>query len=98
MATMIRSIRVIYLRSICRALEKRGLRIHDIADGASVGVVELRRLLEFGSTLESENAERLVSYYARVSGTTSFAQRYSAPQKRLTTFHAASSRSALHPA
>lgn len=97
MATMIRSIRVIYLRSICLALEKRGLKIHDIADGASVGVMELRRLLEFGSMLDNESAERLVSYLARVSETTSFSQRYSAPQKRLSAFQAISSPSPLQP-
>lgn len=97
MATVIRSMRVVYLRSICGSLEKRGLRIHDIADGASIGVMELRRLLEFGSMLESESAERLVSFYARVSGTTSFSQRYSSPQRRLAALHAAVLPSALQP-
>ena len=85
---MIRSIRVIHMGSICRALEKRGMGLHALAEGANLGIMDLRRLVELGSALDPESSARLASFYTQVSGTTLFANRYNAPQGRLARFRA----------
>ena len=46
---MIRSLRVIHHRLVVGVLSDRGLSLHKIAEGATVSIVELRRLMEFGS-------------------------------------------------
>ena len=59
---MIRSIRVVYHRTLLGVLADRDIRIHAIAEWCRIPLTELRRLLEFGSPLDAEAAERLVAW------------------------------------
>ena len=57
---MIRSVRIILCRRLLGMLESRGIRIHAVAEQTRISVVDLRRLVEFGSPLEDAAAQRLI--------------------------------------
>jgi hypothetical protein len=63
---MIRSIRVILCRTLLRVLDDRGIGIHAVAQSIFISIVDLRRLLEFGSPLEPQAAERLIAWGTRM--------------------------------
>jgi hypothetical protein len=79
----IRSLRVIRLRCVVRALQIGGLPLHRIAEQALIPREELERLLEFGSLLEPDDGERLIGFHVQHVGVTSLPHRYGAADRRL---------------
>jgi hypothetical protein len=59
---VIQSTKVILCRAILGVLKDRGIHIHLVAEQTHISIVELRRLLEFGSPLEPPEAERLIAW------------------------------------
>ncbi len=62
---MIHSVRVILCRALLGVLDDRGIRIHALAQAPLITIVDLRRLLEFGSLLDTQAAERLIAWGMR---------------------------------
>ena len=63
---MIRSIRVVLCRTVLGVLEDRGIRVHAVAEATLIPLVELRRLIEYGSPLDAQAAERLIAWGMRM--------------------------------
>jgi len=59
---MIQSMRCIFLRTSVRALNSKGIKLHEIAITAMISVPDLQRLMEFGSMLDREMADRLIAF------------------------------------
>ena len=62
----IRSLRVVYHRTLLGVLADRGIRFQAVAEWCRIPITEVRRLLEFGSPLDAEAAERLVAWGTRM--------------------------------
>ena len=60
------SMRVVYHRTLLGVLVDRGIRLHLAAEWCRIPITEFRRLLEFGSPLDAEAAERLAAWGTRM--------------------------------
>ncbi|MET0598911.1 MAG: hypothetical protein ABWZ57_13725 [Mesorhizobium sp.] len=58
---MIRSLKVVLCRTVVRHLQSR-YRIDQIAQDTRIPVMELRRLMEFGSPLGADDSARLIRF------------------------------------
>ena len=64
---VIRSMTVVLSRALLGVLDDRGVRIFAVSQATCIPVVELRRLLEFGSPLDPETATKLIGWAMRMA-------------------------------
>ena len=63
----IRSMKVVLSRCILGVLADRSINVFGVAKACRIPIVDLKRLLEFGSALDQESAERLVQWGTRMA-------------------------------
>ena len=62
----IRTMRVVYLRTLLGVLADRGVQIHAVAMWLRIPIRDLRRLVEFGAPLDAEVGERFIAWGTRI--------------------------------
>ena len=63
----IRSMRTVLCRAILGVLDDRRINVFSVAESCRIPIADLKRLLEFGSPLSSEESERLVQWGTRMA-------------------------------
>ena len=64
---MIRSMRTVLCRTLLGVLDDRRINVFSVAKSCRIPIADLKRLLEFGSPLSSEESERLVQWGTRMA-------------------------------
>ena len=64
---MIRSMRTVLCRTLLGVLDDRRINVFSVAESCRIPIADLKRLLEFGSPLSSEESERLVQWGTRMA-------------------------------
>jgi hypothetical protein len=59
---MIRSLRAVLCRALVGVLADRHVTVFAVAEACRIPITDLRRLVEFGSALDHEAAERLIRW------------------------------------
>ena len=57
---MIRSMRVVLCRTLLAVLATRGVKVHAVAEATAISIVEVQRLIEFGSPLDAATGNKFV--------------------------------------
>jgi hypothetical protein len=64
---MIRSMRTVLCRALLGVLADRQFNLFAVAEACQIPLPDLRRLIEFGSPLDAEAAERLIVWGMRMA-------------------------------